>query len=305
VPVKTREKPKFPDIIKGESASVTDKYAKYMPSKAEIATIANLIERITGMEVDDRLKNGKVKVRLVTADEGLKIRLEELRSALRESINPKFLEKIEQRYAEAELKTGRDATAFFSQSKDTIFLIGDAIEQKVKELCETESIGPDSPVGRRIEKYAVLSACAHELAHKVTDKNSPEIRKTVGFKGMAEESRILWEMATIKDKDPERFATLDDRLNQYLNRTHAMNICDEGISYYIERKVMCELGYADWVEAHLMMAVMSITNTDRDKRLLTSMVLLDTIEKKIQGNPVAFIIRNPPNSLEEIDEMMK
>lgn len=299
------EKPKLPGIMKEESASVTDKYAKYLPSKEEIVTIANLIERITGMEVDEQLKKGKAKIRVVTGEQVSKINEEEMRSAMGKSINPKVLEKFEQHYAEDRLKRGDNSRAFFSHSKDTLFLIGDAIEKGVKNLCEMKSIKPDSPEGRRIERYLVLSASAHELVHRTTGKNSPQIRREAGFEGIADGVKILSEFEDIKNKDPKRAAILTRSSGQHLNRMYTMQICDEGISYYAERKIMCELGYADWAEAEFRIMRSSLRNDDTYKQFRIAMVLLDHVEEKIKANPVAFLIRNPPKSLEEIGAMMK
>jgi predicted transport protein len=284
------------------------KYSKYVPTKEEVIQIAKLIEKVSGMKIDERFRKGDVKIELVTKEEAEKTVRADLYDILEGlHLEPRIHNNIYKNYIKNSEVIDKGCNAYFNERHSTVYLIYDNTEKSVKEssvnLVEAGKIDGkierhffrktvDQQTLEKIWRYFMLSITIHEVTHGISFKNNSELAN-VRLNGQAELLKIESEIQ--KSNDPKRIRILDHSMKAKKRQVEAYMVYGEAIAHRTENLVMNELDYDKL--SNLFLEVIKSNQSN----IAAGLEFLEAVERTTHQNPVAFTIHDPPKSMLEIE----
>lgn len=269
----------------------------YKPTKEEMEQIAHLIEKISGMKVDDRVKTFRVE--FVTAKQAKEIRDNSL---LSEVTNPREAVLFE---GEVRRNKGdmRHAPGFVFKKEGTVYLISDSFEESGRKKAvrsirngaiEGKLSGiirkrADENAVRTVEKVMSFYVVAHELTHEVLEKNAPVYASA---NSIAEVYRAIDEIVKIKGMHERE--KLIRETSKKLDRLWALHGYQEAVAYSVAYKVVREMGYSP----EIMHSLSSIAG---ESEVMKGMKFLAEIDRITGKNPFELTFHNPPEKMSELE----
>jgi len=291
-----------------KEAPASEKYARYLPSKEEIIRIAELIERFSGMKVDEKVKRGEIEVKFISSRNLRKERLnDELSACDRMNLEPRIYNKVKHRIKNVSGTPLQSRLAYFEPKNNTIYVLYDNFDKLIKEesLAYVKAGIIDGKIERHffrktadaksteeIEKFVVRDVLSHELTHQIFAGNNPQYQKTVletderAFKLFSE---------TVKaeaNKDYEKLKELSTEVESNNDHATALHIYREAIACSVTHNVMYELGFR--IPADVRMARLP-------PQYKKGISFLDEINRATGQNPITFTMHDPPQSMREIE----
>ncbi len=276
---------------KTNSESASPPTELYIPSKYEIMQVAMRIEETTGMKISESLKKGEWEVKDVSRDKATQIKQEKEYSIFEKYIkDADELEKLRKQIMD-ESSCSKDSLAFFNSPDNTIYRVSDNTKRLIEYHCKSSGVKPDSPKGKRIEKFINLSSFVHESIHKTVNENYPLIGDWVS-NGFTEQAKTIAEFLKTGHKDEE---PLNKSLNLISDTTGVLTAYNEGIAYYAGHKIVCKMGY--------LSHAMELLETVKQKypHIAKGIAFLEYIEKKTGENPIKYTIKHPPQTMKHIE----
>lgn len=297
-----------------ESIPPAEKYARYIPSKEEISTIAKLIETFSGLKVNERMKKGDLKIEFVTMKELLEMTERDLLSLVDELDAPQAVRdalKTLIKEDKADEKETKNKAGRFDVKRNTVFLVYDRIPKFVhdgsvnlvkkgvvdgevkRSLRHFLRKTADKEAVKRTERFVILIWAAHEMMHRVCAENNPQ----VGYSDLTADSTKLKILAEVAKnmRNPSKVKNLRIELKESERLGHILNVYDEAIAYRVSHLILRELGYEKESNYDLE-RILEIS-----PELAKGIAFLEAIERTTHKNPVAFTIRKPPQNMQEIE----
>jgi hypothetical protein len=286
-------------IFDGKEAAPTSpgKSILYKPTKEEMERIAHLIEKISGMKVDDRVKTFRVE--FVTVKQANEIRDNSLIS---EVTNPSEAVRFEK---EVRRNKGdmRHVLGFVFKKEGTVYLISDSFEESGRKkavnsirdgVIEGKLSGiirkrADENAVRTVEKVMSLYVVAHELTHEVLEKNAPVYASA---NSIAEVYRAIDEI--VKSKGMHEREELTRETMKKLDRLKTLYGYQEAVAYSVAYKVVHEMGYSSKM-------LHSISSIGGEPEVMKGMNFLAEIDRITGKNPFALTFHNPPEKMSELE----
>jgi len=289
-----------------EEVHAGEKHTKYMPSREEIKKIARLVEKVTKMKVSENLKEGKGIVKIVNREQAEIIDKGQSYLTLEKFVHdPLLREMLKKRIDDAYL-LNQSRPAFFNPANDGVYLIAENFEFLLRNQCEEFGLKPDSPEGRRLERYLILHYFIHEHIHQTVKRNNPRVGDSQED-AMKAQAKLASEYLADALKTPEKEKNMLKAMALITDRMDAMESYDEGVAHYATHKVLCKLGFSKWASWTLR------TFREDTKHILHSegIKFIEAVQiktSKTNTNPIEFTIGHPPTSMRHIelpDEYLK
>jgi hypothetical protein len=165
------------------------------------------------------------------------------------------------------------------------------MKKYIQDHCKSSGVKPDSPQGKRIEKFINVGFFIHESIHKTIDENYPLVGD-FDSNGFTEQAKTIAEFLKTGSKDE---GPLNKSLDLIGDTMRVLKAYNEGISYYAGHKIMCKMGYL----SNALKLLESVKKTYPD--IAKGIAFLGYIERKTGENPITYTIKHPPQSMEQIE----
>jgi hypothetical protein len=290
-------------------------HSRYVPSKEEIIRIANLIEKKSGMRVSNNIKSGEISFEFRSVKDAAEIMLKERLAVLdamsiEKPIHDALKSFLKDRYNKGKL-FDKDTPAFFHTECSSVCIIPERFEKILKEgsvVSVREGLvkgnikknlfreNVSGEAVREVKKFLMLRTTTHELVHRVVEENN----RHVGYahlEGEANELKLLGRIAKaeVDEKDFAKSKILHHAIKANRLQMNTLHSYNEAIAYYIGFLVMCELGYSTQEKYQFERTKIS------EPEIAKVINFFEAVQSTTHQNPVAFTIRNPPQSMQEIE----
>jgi len=290
----------------GGFTSPSNKFAVYTPSKEETIKIANLIERHTGLKLDEKTRRGDLKISFISRDEAFKLSRDYHSSLLRElKLEQTAYDYLFKRITKTLAEDYKTVNGYYHRLSGAIYLVNENLEGFIKDWSvglikrgviagKLEGIfrkKPDEKALERTTKFAVLGTTTHESVHKTLNENNPMLeRKTLVL--AAQRWALSSKLPEVNEKEGEKIAKSILSLDSQIN---AIKIFDEAIAYFVEHRVMCDMGFS--AESSLHFANLKKQRPDIAKGI----AFFEEVEHIANKNPIPLVYKNLPVSMHEIE----
>lgn len=268
----------------------------YKPTKEDIEQIAQLIEKISGMKVDERTRTFRVE--FVTTKQADEIRKDSLISDV---TNPSEAASFEKAVRKSK-GVMRHTLGFVFEKEGAVYLIRDEFEESgrkkaVKAIKDGVIEGKLSGIMRKradenavrtVEKVMSLYIVTHELTHEVLEKNAPVYASA---NSIAEVYRTI--DGIVKSKGHEREKLIGEA-SKALDRLWALHGYQEAVAYSVAYKAVHEMGYP----SNMLHSISSISG---ESEVMKGMNFLAEIDRITGKNPFELTFRNPPEKMSELE----
>jgi len=290
------------DKAVGESASSSDNYARYTPSKEQMTKIMELVENRTG------LKFGKRDLRFffITREEATKLATDEFSSILAElRLDKNTFNSLLKEVMNTELKNYKISPGHYSRLTKRVYCMPENLEMAVKrrsvEFVQAGVIQgklhgilrkeADERALSRTTEFEVANTLAHEYAHKILHENNLVVDKEA-LRLRLQLYRLASKLKGADKKEEEKIFKSIKQINKNID---AIDVFDEAVAYLVEYRVMRDLGFDKEVSFYLKNLMLQ--NLDIAKGI----AFLEQIESIANRNPIPLIYKNLPESMLEIE----